>query len=803
MVKPILVPTPALCVVAAGLGGGVEPPSNANVNKGPSAKTEQGKSDSEANSVAIDFNDVFSELRRYKQENSGRLSIPASHPALSRIIDSLSESSEGMESLSNKRWENQLAALKLFKENHGDVDVPPTHPTLGNWLKIQRKHYQLYEQRMPNALTKKRFGKLKAIGLGGEEKSQVKAEDDVNSLQSKSAKLEEDASQSNYKKDAAPNGSKQKTMKPKIENSEKGNDESKMAPVHDIAIAIKGGKLKGKCDICEKKDKYLGHNLQKCKECHVLVHELCYGMPETDCKDPNFVCHACRAVGTEVEVNAPSKIGGCGKKMGEKRELITQKQRPTECVLCTHDKGIHAMHPLLDTHGQEGRQLVWNGRDGGKGKGGDRKLAWVHTLCAAVICANPQTKSSVYGCDQDGNYHGDEEDSCGSDECIDEDNGNAKESADGAKSASHDADEESSKGDGSCTSRAISSYVIASEEIYAKNIRDHRNLKCFLCGKKDKTWRFPVQCACGDEFEHGRWKNRHRKGTEPCCVAVHVGCARWGCIEPEGSHLEIIDGKRCKLCYFTPGRYYVDGEASKNSNEDEENETVAHCYCKAHARDIVVNNPNRKNKSGNAVGSSNAGKVKTEPNRGPRARPQKKLPKPAQSSFKKSINSIRSRGGNKNVSLKRKSSTLREGVFGATKKTKVEFMEESSAQFPVRGRSAGALSLLSSDGRGQPSEQMNPRAAPASNHASGVAPSILRVKKDPAVLNGSSGQLTGKRMHSLVPDLPSSGTSCEKDKSVTFNDSAGRVSGKRKARPVQDLPTGGRFKRVKMEDYLN
>ncbi|KAL7541531.1 hypothetical protein ACHAXR_011004 [Thalassiosira sp. AJA248-18] len=66
----------------------------------------------------------------------------------------------------------------------------------------------------------------------------------------------------------------------------------------------------GKCDICTKPDGTRDHNLQKCHVCSVLVHELCHGMPPTTTKDANFTCHACKAIGTEIEVNVPSKIGG-------------------------------------------------------------------------------------------------------------------------------------------------------------------------------------------------------------------------------------------------------------------------------------------------------------------------------------------------------------------------------------------------------------------------------------------------------------------------------------------------------------
>ena len=70
--------------------------------------------------------------------------------------------------------------------------------------------------------------------------------------------------------------------------------------------------LRGICDICTKPDGVLENmNLQRCRECGVHVHEVCYGMVDTGTsKDPNFVCHACARKGRVVEVNVPSKVGG-------------------------------------------------------------------------------------------------------------------------------------------------------------------------------------------------------------------------------------------------------------------------------------------------------------------------------------------------------------------------------------------------------------------------------------------------------------------------------------------------------------
>ena len=78
----------------------------------------------------INFTEVFNELQKYKHENNNSLLIPTSHPTLSRIIDTLSTSYEGIESLSKKRWEDQFMALKKFKDEYGDVDVPLTHVSI-------------------------------------------------------------------------------------------------------------------------------------------------------------------------------------------------------------------------------------------------------------------------------------------------------------------------------------------------------------------------------------------------------------------------------------------------------------------------------------------------------------------------------------------------------------------------------------------------------------------------------------------------------------------------------------------------
>ena len=760
---------------------------------------------------------------------------------------------------------------------------------------IQREQYKLYNQRMPNSLTKKRFAKLQSVGFdnssnnndnentgekipadnkrGDEElkdnNKMMKKSSSCNSLQDdmpmmkvyKSTsknddKMEQDVINTSPRMDDVHLGNNgEDRLKPtnggnfddekvimqdksSAENNEKnvhiGNlmkqeTDDEIGLLYNTTSSGKKSKLKGKCDICEKKDGFWGHNLQKCKVCHLLVHELCYGMRETKCKDPDFVCHACNAVGKEVEVNVPSKIGGCGNKMGDKRELIKQTERPTECLLCSHDKGTHAMHPLLDTHGKEGRQLVWNGR----GKNGKkRRLAWVHTLCANVIGSNPRSISQVYGCDKDGDFYDFEEQevSCGDEEVEfgSDDDDEKKKSDMGSNpkdeivqgSGHNGKNEENVSGDDSSSSTSVVNeptcyYTINTEPGHAKNINDQRReLTCFVCKKKDKEYRIPIQCPAGEEEEYGRWKGRHKKNTE-CSIAMHVGCARWGCVEEEGSHLEMIDDKRCKLCYFTPGRY----EADDGVDDDEgvENQTVAHCYCKRHARDIVVHNPNRKIKADNTASGNTAPASKSK-TRDLKQRPKhvsktndrprtKKSKKQACASFKKSINTIRPRGGKKKAAPKRSSSN---DVFGGVSK-KPRFAEEANVQFPVKGRSASALAssdiLASPDGAsssGPPTSNGTLYTSPVLSNStpdpatsSGTVSGILKKmdsRRWSEVANGSASLVSedGSRRQSL-PDMPSLGI-------PTTTKTTQQISGKRKTGPVPDMHMSGSFKIMKKED---
>ena len=359
-----------------------------------------------------------------------------------------------------------------------------------------------------------------------------------------------------------------------IRDTSNENNEIDSAPHEEQSTQTGNKETKMVCDICSKPAKFredIGQ-LQKCKDCGIYVHELCYCLVPTTELDPNFTCHACKAVQTTVEVNVPSKIGGTGEDMGKKRDLMTVKERPMECILCLHSAGYHAMHPLYDTCGKEGRQYVLKATKSGIG-GKPRRLAWVHTLCAQMLI---QTKGYFFGVDKDGDWHGDE----------DADNSEA-----GNDSSSDDSDEEVGgqkykvgttiykefpdeqtgylrffKGEvkrfdtkkrkfykivyedgdkeemtesqvkkylqnptNATTKKAPEPVSVATRnfcinEEMSEEIKEARKLKCVICRKVDNNLRIPMQCNVGDEGMHAELKQLYSHVTDVCTKAMHVGC---------------------------------------------------------------------------------------------------------------------------------------------------------------------------------------------------------------------------------------------------------------------------------------
>ena len=362
------------------------------------------------------------------------------------------------------------------------------------------------------------------------------------------------------------------------------------------------------CDICSKPAKFrefIGQ-LQTCKDCGISVHELCYCMVPTETIDPNFTCHACKAVNTTVEVNVPSRVGGSGDNMGKEREQMFINERPTECVLCLAHGGYHAMHPLYDTWGKEGRQLVLKATRAGIG-GKPRRLAWVHTLCAQMLA---HTKGYLYGVDQDGDWHG-----FSKDNHSDEDEG-------GEESNSRDSDESDEEvggqrwaigttiykefpdeeignvrffqgkvkrferkaklykvvyDDGDSeemtesqikrylhkpTENAIETEPVAvatrnfciNEEL-SDEIKEARKLRCVICHQSDRgSLRIPTQCNAGDLGVHAELEQHLGQVSAACTKAMHVGCARWNA----GRKYQRVAGNKRRMTYFYPGKFSGD-----------------------------------------------------------------------------------------------------------------------------------------------------------------------------------------------------------------------------------------------------
>ncbi|KAK1748580.1 hypothetical protein QTG54_000519 [Skeletonema marinoi] len=76
--------------------------------------------------------------------------------------------------------------------------------------------------------------------------------------------------------------------------------------------------------------------------------------------------------------------------MGKKRDLMTVEERPMECILCLHSAGYHAMHPLYDTCGKEGRQYVLKATK--SGIGGNQEVG----MGSYVMCTNVDSDQGIF-----------------------------------------------------------------------------------------------------------------------------------------------------------------------------------------------------------------------------------------------------------------------------------------------------------------------------------------------------------------------------------------------------------------------
>ena len=386
------------------------------------------------------------------------------------------------------------------------------------------------------------------------------------------------------------------------------------------------------CDICLKPADFRDHigKLQRCKDCGICVHELCYCMVPTMSIDPNFTCHACKAVDTYVEVNnVPSRIGGTGDDMGKKKERMTVEERPMECILCLHKSKKHAMHPVYDACGKEGRQLVLKATKAGIG-GKPRRLAWVHTFCAQMLTIQ---KGYLYGIDKDGDWHGSTNKDDSDEDVEDSENGNDSDSSEEVGGQKYrigttiykkfgervftgkvtrfdpkvkyyrvtyeDGDEEE------MTESKIKKYlqkptvltnqkpqepVSVSTKAFCINpdmsdeIKEARKLKCFVCDKDDtRSLRIPTQCNVGDNGLHAELQQYIDHVPDVCTRAMHIGCARW----------TKKYATKIRMAYFYPGQFtkYPDPVSAYP-------DPVSACFCREHAKIVQEKLSSVNEKSG-------------------------------------------------------------------------------------------------------------------------------------------------------------------------------------------------------------
>ena len=717
---------------------------------------------------------MFHELQKYKAEN-GSLSIPPGHPTYAKVIDSLTVNQ--VDSVIRRRWMQRFDNVKSLEQQL--LDGAPNHESnvdadLGKWIQTQLDHYILYKEGLPNPLNAKQIELLEDIGLQNLLKLRSVAEGSVlnetkgsagNSNQNdEGAKDENVATSGDFNEDSSKEKSTTECDSSTLMSikHETGFDTNNDDPIEegdrdnnlntatnmettDSTSEFKSiGGMKGKCDVCRKKDGFQGHNLQRCRDCGLKVHELCYGLVATDSKNFDFVCYACKAIGTKVEVNVPSIAGGPISKKN-KREYLMQEARPTECILCSFDNGeIHAMHPIMDTHGPDGRQLVLP-----KTKTKERRLAWAHTLCASFICSNPLTRSCVYGLNEDNDCDsvgGDEEFFEEEDESEDEIYVSENKTDDNKQiiekgKVDNEVDNNSNDDSKQMSVQEIGNQVafaIAGKEDKAwySIIKQQRRYMCFICGKDDtKSLRIPVQCIVDEEWdgrdedgefiEFKRWRENFAKiHSEPeflegreanCSVAMHVGCARWK------ADLETVAEKKSHLVYFYSGQQTgCDGDIDFGN-------PVANCYCPAHARQLIIGNEK------NAAKVEKSTKIQTQRNQSEQARKKRQRSPPrkeVQPSPKRGRGKGRgkNKGKNKIKSPKKKNSPKK---FGKQKST-VAISGTNKEHYSILGRSGRALSAASAESK--PSgENKHPAIVPVSNntHNTSVDSSPIKAATKP------------------------------------------------------------------------
>ena len=66
----------------------------------------------------------------------------------------------------HQSWDDRMEQLNEYKKEHGHVNVPPRHGSLGMFLSYQRRNYKLLlAGKLANSMTQERAKKLEALGF--------------------------------------------------------------------------------------------------------------------------------------------------------------------------------------------------------------------------------------------------------------------------------------------------------------------------------------------------------------------------------------------------------------------------------------------------------------------------------------------------------------------------------------------------------------------------------------------------------------------------------------------------------------
>ncbi len=182
----------------------------------------------------------------------------------------------------------------------------------------------------------------------------------------------------------------------------------------------------------------------------------------------HYIVYLSKVVGKEIVVS----------KKDEELKKVAIKSRSKRCALCSISSGNHAMHPLYNISGPEGRPIVY------KKRGVEDGIVWVHTLCAMFITCYENTKGMIYGCYEDGSYENED----GILASVDEEGDDEK---------IIDLDFRKKPGSPVLLTPVHHHMVIENQDVDAiGKIEEFRELKCTVCKKQDSNARrIPVQVS--------------------------------------------------------------------------------------------------------------------------------------------------------------------------------------------------------------------------------------------------------------------------------------------------------------------